>query len=158
MRNTRNYIFVITLLVRLTAVITKPISAQGQTVIDFEGLSPSGNGVKITDQYKDKGIIFSNATATDSSGVNGFAHSGKNLVESCLAIEHCSSPISMTFTKPQKRIKVWVGFAYPGKYTIYLQGFTGGKINPKLKSTIVVKEPYTLNRSSSSTLSGYQMF
>lgn len=142
MRIKGNYILLITLLAGLITVLLNPVITNGQTVvIDFEKLQLSTltKSLKVTNQFNDKGIDFTNATAIDSSTKPEFPHSGKQVIESCFGIEFCTAPIGMTFTQPQKRVKVWVGFNYQGKYTLYLRAFD--KNNKQLISTKIVNEP-----------------
>jgi len=128
---------------------TPLLPAMAPTVIDFEDLVAGNGGLKITNQYQDKGIIFGNATVLDYSAIKKeFPHSGKNVLESCFNLqsnlEACSAPITMSFTQNQRRVKVWVGFSYQGSFKIYLRGFYRrfGK-DLGITSFITVKEPNT---------------
>src|SRR5262249_32011705 len=96
-----------------------PVSA-GPVVIDFENISTGGPGgasspVTVTNQYQDRGIIFNSPVALDySSGllaIPGFAHSGVRAVEQCYGAEFCAKPFEMSFTRAQRRIKVWIGYS-----------------------------------------------
>ncbi len=145
MRIKRNYILLITLLAGLITVLSNPDITNGQTVkIDFEKLQLSvlTKSLEVTNQFNDKGINFTNATAVDSLAKPEFPHSGKQVIESCFGYEFCSVPIGMTFNQPQKRIRVWVGFDYPGRYRLYLRAFD--KNNKQIVATQIVKEPLIL--------------
>jgi hypothetical protein len=146
MRVKRNYTFVIILLAGLIIMLMNSNVANGQIItIDFESLllSTLTGSLKVTNQFNLKGINFSNATAVDSSAKPEFPHSGKQVIESCYGIEFCSAPISMTFIKPQKRVRIWAGFDYKGKYTIYLRAFD--KYNNLIaQSAKIVTEPLIL--------------
>jgi hypothetical protein len=46
-----------------------------------------------------------------SVAIPDFAHSGTKAIEQCYAQEFCTTPIEMSFTAAQTRVKVWVGFS-----------------------------------------------
>lgn len=86
-------------------------------MIDFEILPADGPGVPAavlaTGQYADKGITFNGPVGLDYSrggAIPGFAHSGTKAIEPCYGREFCTTPIALTFSVPQQRVKVWVGY------------------------------------------------
>lgn len=82
------------------------------TKIDFEDLSPNGEIVR--DRYKNLGVVFEPVLGIDYSQgtpIPNFAHSGTKAVELCRGVETCRSELDITFTAPQRRVKMWVGFA-----------------------------------------------
>lgn len=89
-------------------------SENTHVVIDFEKLQANkpGNGPadKVFHQYEDKGIILNNPVPIDYSDISGFAHSGVKAVEQCYGKEFCTLPFNMSFTAPQRLLKVWVGY------------------------------------------------
>ncbi len=115
----RKRAFSLVILIALAVLSTK--SYPQTTVIDFEDLTTGGHGeggqVAVFQQYSNKGITFNDPAALDySKGAapwryQGFAHSGTRAIEQCYGKEFCSTPIVITFTAPQKRVKVWVGYA-----------------------------------------------
>jgi hypothetical protein len=115
----RGSLAVVTIL--LAGVLTSSIvTVSGEpVVIDFEDLSTSGPGqgeqVEVSTQYsRSKGITFNSPVALDYSkglAIPGFAHSGTKAVEQCYAKEFCTTPIKMSFTRAQSRVKVWVGYS-----------------------------------------------
>ncbi|GAB6274665.1 MAG: hypothetical protein STSR0004_15290 [Peptococcaceae bacterium] len=83
-----------------------------------EDLSTGGPGqggqVEVSGQYEDKGIIFNGPVALDYSkglAIPDFTRSGTKAIEQCYAKEFCTTPIEMSFTRPQSRVKVWVGYS-----------------------------------------------
>jgi hypothetical protein len=90
----------------------------GPVLIDFDDLSTTewgtGGQVVVTDQYASQGVIFNRPKALAYGigmfGIPGFPHSGTNAIQQCYSEEFCESPIVMTFTAPQRRVKVWVGY------------------------------------------------
>src|SRR5262249_17035103 len=97
-----------------------PAAPASGVVIDFEDLAPGGPGgagspVIVTNQYADKGIIFNSPVALDYSkgpfSIPGFAHSGAKAIEQCYGAEFCTKPFEMSFTRAQRRVKVWMGYS-----------------------------------------------
>jgi len=86
-------------------------------VVDFESLPAPGwgtGGLVLKNQVP--GIIFENATVFDySQGIvrPNFAHSGTKAIELCYGIEFCNTPLTASFTVPQKHVKLWVGSSHP---------------------------------------------
>ncbi len=88
----------------------------GPVVIDFEDLDTKpGFVTSVTDQYADLGVTFNDLQvrdfAADSPGEPAFAHSGSQAAQQCFSEEFCRTPLIMTFSEPQRRVKVWVGIA-----------------------------------------------
>jgi hypothetical protein len=85
-------------------------------VIDFEDQTTNGPGqgpAVITDQYAAKGVVFNHTFVLDYSkglAIPDFAH-GTRAIEQCYGIEFCEQPIIATFSLPQARVKVWVGYS-----------------------------------------------
>jgi len=54
-----------------------------------------------------------------------FVHSGTNAIETCFAIEFCTSPIEVTFTQAQARVSAFAGFdgALGEAVTVVMRGF-----------------------------------
>src|SRR5262249_7744393 len=80
---------------------------QQAVVIDFENLAPG----RVSNQYANLGVIFNQPTALNYQNQPGFAHSGVNAIEQCYSREFCNTPIEMSFTSGQRRVKVWVGYS-----------------------------------------------
>jgi len=89
-------------------------------VIDFEDLSTGGPGgagpaVSVFTQYASKGVIFNGPLALDYSkgflAIPGFAHSGTKVIEQCVGVEFCTTPIIISLTAGQRRAKLWVGYS-----------------------------------------------
>jgi hypothetical protein len=71
-----------------------------------------GTANPVFNQYKDKGIVFNNSPIPlDYSESPGFAHSGAKAIVQCYGKEFCTTPFKMTFTSPQRHIRVWVGYS-----------------------------------------------
>ncbi len=107
-------------------------------IIDFEDLAAGGHGtpatVAVTTQYLAKGVTFTGPVppvALDySKGISipGFARSGTKAIEQCYSQEFCTAPFAMSFTAPQNRVKVWVGYSGPlsTSRTVLLEAFNAG--------------------------------
>jgi hypothetical protein len=113
-------------LLLLLAILAQPAEA---VVLDFEDLSTP---VTVGDQYArppyNYGITFNFEEAVDYSGLPGLVH-GTKAIELCWGVEFCTVPLEMKFTAPQKRVKVWAGYAADlavqgaGQGTIILRAF-----------------------------------
>ncbi|HEY3411855.1 MAG TPA: PKD domain-containing protein [Armatimonadota bacterium] len=129
------------LLARALAVAVVIAVPAGAVVIDFEDLGTGPTSVQVTNQYASLGVIFSNATDinfdTGQIQIPGFAHSGIRAVEPCFAAEFCNSPMSISFTAGQARVKAWVGldFSSTQSTTIEMAGYDAG--GSKVTSTTV---------------------
>jgi hypothetical protein len=78
-------------------------------IINFED---SAGYSTIFRQYEDKGVIFNSPTVSTYPLFPDFAHSGINAIEQCSTAEfRCTTPITMTFTTPQKYLRVWIGYS-----------------------------------------------
>lgn len=86
-------------------------SATASVVITFEDLPPGGasGAVPVTNQYASQGVLFDNTTAQDYTFLPGFCHSGTRAVSSCYGVEFCNSPVGVSFTVGQTRVKLWIG-------------------------------------------------
>jgi hypothetical protein len=101
--------------------VNNAAEAQNLKKIDFENLSPGGPGgggwIPISTQYEpEKGVTFNDAMAIDYSKGNSslpdFAHSGTRAIERCHGVEvACDPRFVMTFTRPQRWVKVWFGYS-----------------------------------------------
>ena len=83
----------------------------GDPLITFDDLNtggPVGGGAHVTvnTQYAPQGVTFNNVTAIDYSkgqfALPGFAHSGNVAVEQCVGSEFCTTPVTASFTAPQR--------------------------------------------------------
>lgn len=91
----------------------------GDVVLTFDNLNTGGPGgagalVRVNTQFASQGVTFNNPPAVDYAkgpfAIPGFARSGSVALEPCVGVEFCTSPLAATFTTPQRRVKVWVGF------------------------------------------------
>ncbi|HKQ80061.1 MAG TPA: hypothetical protein VJ810_40590 [Blastocatellia bacterium] len=112
--------------------LTKAADSSELVVINFDDLEASGPGtpatVTVTAQYADRGVTFNSPVALDYSKglpIPGFARSPNIAIEQCYSEEFCAKPIEMTFTRAQRRVKVWVGLRGPfnAERTVLLRGF-----------------------------------
>jgi hypothetical protein len=106
--------------------------AQAVEVITFEELAAppvgAGTGLAVLNFYASRGIIFDAAAALDfSQDIPNFARSGTKAIETCVAAEFCTSPIAMSFTRPQARVKAWAGASFPPSQplTVVMRAFAG---------------------------------
>src|SRR5579863_8349064 len=128
----------------LAVLVALPLTMSAAPVkVDFEGLPTTGPGeggqIAVFHQYASQGVSFNDPLALDySKGATpwrypGFAHSGTKAIEQCYGKEFCNTPILMTFTTPQKRVEVWVGYStnLTKQKTVLLTAFdsTGAKIS-----------------------------
>ncbi len=108
----------------------------GPKVIPFDELTTGGPGgagtlVIVNTQYSGQGVTFNNLSAIDyakgGAALPGFARSGTVAVEPCVGVEFCTTPARATFTRPQKLVRVWVGFSFPLNQAVQvqLQAFAG---------------------------------
>ncbi len=163
MKRIRWFVVGVVILMGLTALsmtrpqVGSPVNSAvslGPVVIDFEDLTTTGPGqggqVRVFNQYADKGITFNRPWALDYSKVipiPGFAR-GTKAIEQCYSQEFCTTPIEMTFTAPQTRVKVWMGYRgeLRERRTVILRAFDSG--GRELTST--TGREATLNPSNSS--------
>ncbi len=99
----------------LAICLTVP-PAFAQQLIGFDELATTGPGqggqLRVFADYASRGVTFNGPWALDYSKglpIPGFAHSGTIAIEQCYAKEFCSTPIEMTFTTGQARVKLWAG-------------------------------------------------
>jgi hypothetical protein len=116
-------------------------------VIDFENLPANG---PVFNQYANVGVIFFGSSMHDYSQSSGFAHSGVKAIDPCPpATEFCQSPIRMSFTAPQKHVKVWVGYSFPNteQQLVVLRGFdsSGTQISESSVSLSPSTSPIPIN-------------
>ena len=102
-----------TLLAATVATLFAAQTANAQPVlITFDSL---GGGSAVLAQFAGQGVTFNQLLVRDYSDTRffgtGFAHSGTKGVEQCFAQEFCTVPVGATFTTPQSRVKVWVGYS-----------------------------------------------
>jgi hypothetical protein len=114
-------------LAAMVLVVWGAAFARGQpVVITFDDLP---HGAAVLNQYAAQGITFNRPTCLDYSrlaGIEpGFARSGTKAIEQCFGQEFCSTPIEMSFTTGQRRVKIWVGYSAPNAapLTVVLTGF-----------------------------------
>src|SRR5437764_3195469 len=94
------------------------LSAEAAPVIlDFEDLSP---GTVVTNQYGDRGIVFSNHVI----GQSPTAHSGTHVLLSASPSDEIFQgiPIAITFNAPQARVHLFAassGVQLPGTLTAF---------------------------------------
>jgi hypothetical protein len=108
----------------------KPLAT---TNISFESLPAPGSGtggLEVRNQFAASGVIFQPVTALDYSlgiPILNFAHSGTKAVELCHAIEFCTGKLDVSFTAPQRRVKVWTGYAFrlDSAQAVILRAFDG---------------------------------
>jgi hypothetical protein len=102
--------------IALVGLLLSVTAALHPQVIDFEGLPAPGNGtggLAVRNQFAANGVVFNSPTALDFAqgiAIPSFAHSGTKAIELCYGIEFCSAPLEVTFTAPQRRVKLWVGY------------------------------------------------
>lgn len=102
------------------------------TVINFESLAAPGNGtggLEVRNQFA-ANVIFQPVTALDYSlgiPIPNFAHSGTKAVELCHAVEFCTGKLDVTFTAPQRRVKIWTGYSFrlDSAQAVILRAFDG---------------------------------
>ncbi len=88
-----------------------PSAPLATTTIDFESLSSSGEIVR--NQFASRGIIFQPVMGVDyvqGIPIPNFTHSGAKGIELCFAAEFCTSKLDISFTTPQRRVKMWAGY------------------------------------------------
>src|SRR5436189_1928849 len=97
----------------LSLFASRPAAAE---IITFEEMTPNGGAVPVLDFYANRGVIFRASAIDFTKGppvVANFVHSGTNAIETCFAIEFCTSPIEVTFTKAQAHVSAFTGFDGP---------------------------------------------
>ena len=101
----------------MLAVAASAGAAQAVT-IDFDDLDapgPGTAGLTVNAQYNGQGVSFNNLSAFDyedgPNAIPGFAHSDGVAVETCVAVEFCTSPVRAEFTSGQRTVGAWVGFS-----------------------------------------------
>ena len=109
-------------------------------IVTFDNLTTGGPGggagslVTVSSQFSSSGVTFNNLSAIDYSkgsfALPGFAHSGNVAVEPCVGVEFCTAPVRASFSTPQRRVKVWVGFSFPHDQalTVQLRAFAGSSV------------------------------
>jgi hypothetical protein len=121
-----------TLLLLITSIGSPNPAAT--TIISFEALSAPGSGtggLQVRNQFAANGVIFQPVTALDYSQgipIPNFAHSGTKAVELCHAEEFCRSKLDVSFTAPQRRVKLWVGYSgrLDSQQIVIMRAFDGG--------------------------------
>src|SRR5262249_8220309 len=108
----------------LSLFFSRPAAAE---LITFEEMSPNGAAVPVLNFYGDRGVIFRASAFDYSQGpiIPNFAHSGTKAIETCFAVEFCTSPIEVTFTQAQAHVSVSTGFdgALGRAITVVMRGF-----------------------------------
>src|SRR4029077_5636880 len=100
-------------LLALSLVASRPATAE---IITFEELTPNGGALPVLDFYANRGVIFQASAIDFTKGppiVANFARSGTKAVETCFAVEFCTSPIEVTFTQAQAHVSAFTGFDSP---------------------------------------------
>ena len=91
--------------------VRKAWAPPSPVLVDFENLA---DREIIFNQYANLGVIFQGSSVRDFTQSPGFAHSGVKTIQPCpIATEFCSAPIRLSFTTPQKHVKVWIGSDFP---------------------------------------------
>jgi hypothetical protein len=80
-----------------------------QVLLNFDDRAPG----PLSTQYQAQGATFNSPTLRDYADTPGFAHSGTKAVELCFAAEFCKATLNVSFTTPEKHVKLWVGFTSP---------------------------------------------
>ena len=112
-------------LLALSLFASRPATAE---IITFEEMTPNGGAVPVLDFYANRGVIFRASAIDYTKGppiLANFVHSGTNAIETCFAIEFCTSPIEVTFTQAQARVSAFAGFdgALGEAVTVVMRGF-----------------------------------
>jgi hypothetical protein len=132
-------------LLALCLLASRPAAAE---LITFEEMSPNGGAVPVLNFYADRGVIFRSSAFDYTKGpvIPNFAHSGTNGIETCFAVEFCTSPIEMTFTQGQAHVSVFTGFdgALGQSATVVMRGFA-------TDGTEVAQASVTLGPNATST-------
>src|SRR5438105_446091 len=133
-------------------------ASRAAVVIDFEDLAAHGPfeevpPVRLNDQYTSRGVTFGGPPYAEvfdySKGPNpilGLAHSGTKAAEQCYRGEVACPPLSMTFSTPQVRVKVWVGYSFtlvqPQQVTV--QAFdSSGAVVTTASTTLAARDGLT---------------
>jgi hypothetical protein len=101
----------------LATTPSRSLSPPATSVIDFEALNAPGSdagGLRLRTQFAAIGVIFQPTTVFDYSQetpIPNFAHSGTKAIELCHAVEFCREKLELSFTAPQRRVKLWVGYS-----------------------------------------------
>jgi hypothetical protein len=74
-----------------------------QVVLTFDDVAAG----PLTNQYQARGVILYSPLNRDSAP--GLAHSGTKAIELCFATEFCRTPLNVTFTTGQRRVKIFAG-------------------------------------------------
>ena len=132
-------------LLTLCLLASRPAAAE---LITFEEMSPNGAAVPVLNFYADRGVIFRASAFDYTKGpvIPNFAHSGTKGIETCFAVEFCTSPIEMTFTQGQAHVSVFTGFdgALGQSATVVMRGFA-------TDGTEVAQASVTLGPNATST-------
>ncbi len=109
-----------------------PLQQKSDTITfdDMPSLAPQGGTeVRVTTQYKNRGILFTDAAAVDYStrshlsGPEPFAFSPPWAIHPCWTKDAPCDKFAMRFISPQKRVTVRVGYlgALPSGGTVFLR-------------------------------------
>lgn len=83
-------------------------AVSGPQLIDFEDLDPgSSQGIPVTDQYAELGIVFEGPTALDDAGRR--LADGRVAIRTCWAQEFCDDPLVMHFATPVSHVGLRFG-------------------------------------------------
>ena len=126
LRSARTYRLLIGTLIALLCHV-----ASAAQLITFEEIAAGGpgqgTGTPVLNFYAAQGVIFKAAALDYSKGIGiaNFAHSGTKGIETCIAVEFCTAPIEASFTTPQARVKIRVGFdsALTQPITVVMRAF-----------------------------------
>ena len=137
----------------------------GDPLITFDDLNtggPVGGGAHVTvnTQYAPQGVTFNNVTAIDYSkgqfALPGFAHSGNVAVEQCVGSEFCTTPVTASFTAPQRTARVWVGFSGQLSQPVQVQLNTAqsdlSATTQLLHQATAIEEPHVLTPASAARI------
>ena len=117
-------------LLALSLFASRPATAE---IITFEEMTPNGGAVPVLDFYANRGVIFRASAIDYTKGppiLANFVHSGTNAIETCFAIEFCTSPIEVTFTQAQAHVSAFAGFdgALGETVTVVMRGFASRRL------------------------------
>ena len=104
--------------------------AVAPVLITFEDINTNGLPFgTVTQQYANLGVTFKPVLAKTFEDLGpGFTHSGKLALALCEGQENCISPLDVSFTSSQRRVKLWIGYSgpQPNPQTVIMRAFDGG--------------------------------
>jgi hypothetical protein len=141
----------------ICAVLSAYASTAQAVTLNFEDRQPP---ITLLNQYSNSGVTFNGPQLLDYSQTPGFAHSGTRAIELCFAIEFCTTPLNVSFTTGQRRVRLWVGTSFPLSQpsTVVLQARDQNNVLVGQASTVLgpsnaaipVQSPLAINAHSPS--------